>query len=127
CFVAQLPGVLPLPSTMCFGSGGGGRGARGGGGRAARATREPLVLGDAGLRGLPVRAGGAGGAGGAVSVLERGLGAVFDAQLREEVLHVEFDGVVRQPEAPGNLRVRQAGGDQRPHIALAGGAGARSA
>jgi len=40
---------------------------------------------------------------------------------------VEFDGVVRQPEAPGNLRVRQAGGDQRPHLALAGGEVARSA
>jgi len=65
------------------------------------------VVGDAGVHGLP-----------AVSVLERGLGAVLHPELREQVLDVELDRVVRQAEAFGDLRVGEAARDQSPHLAL---------
>src|SRR5690242_2582760 len=40
----------------------------------------------------------------AVRVLERGLGPVLHAQLREQMLYVEFHGVVGQAESLGDLR-----------------------
>src|SRR5256886_11495034 len=55
----------------------------------------------------------------AVGVLERRLGAVLHAELREEMLHVEFHRVVGQAEPLGDLGVGEPAGDQRPDLALA--------
>src|SRR5438309_2784740 len=54
-----------------------------------------------------------------VGVLERRLGAVLHAELREEMLHVELHRVVGQAEPLGDLRVGEPAGDQRPDLALA--------
>src|SRR6184192_4114802 len=54
-----------------------------------------------------------------VGVLERRLGAVLHAELREEMLHVELHSVVGQAEPLGDLRVGEPAGDQRPDLALA--------
>src|SRR5881396_2611422 len=53
-----------------------------------------------------------------VGVLERRLGAVLHAELREEMLHVELHRVVGQAEPLGDLRVGEPAGDQRPDLAL---------
>src|SRR6266700_7390386 len=55
----------------------------------------------------------------AVRVLEGRFGAVLHAELREQVLHEEFDGVVRKPEPLRDLGVGEPAGDQRPNLALA--------
>src|SRR5439155_18644752 len=55
----------------------------------------------------------------AVGVLERRLGAVLHAELREEMLHVELHRVVGQAEPLGDLRVGEPAGDERPDLALA--------
>src|SRR5207245_6809201 len=73
--------------------------------RATRKARQPLVLGDSGVCGLP-----------AGSEVERRLGAVLDAELGEEVLHVKLHGVVGGPEAVGGARVGGAGGDERASV-----------
>src|SRR5437762_8628158 len=51
-----------------------------------------------------------------VGVLERRLGAVLHAELREEMLHVELHRVVGQAEPLGDLRVGEPAGDQRPDL-----------
>src|SRR5205807_9497708 len=58
-------------------------------------------------------------AGRAVRVLERRLRAVLHAQLREEMLHMELDGVVREAEPLRDLGVGEPRGDQAPDLALA--------
>src|SRR5437899_10848335 len=55
----------------------------------------------------------------AVGVLERRLGAVLHAELREEMLHVELHRVVGQAEPLGDLRVGEPAGDQCPDLTLA--------
>src|SRR5947209_19790453 len=57
----------------------------------------------------------------AVGVLERRLGAVLHAELREEMLHVELHRVVGQAEPLGDLRVGEPAGDQFPDLTLARG------
>src|SRR5260370_23668049 len=57
----------------------------------------------------------------AVSALEGGLGAVLDAQLREQMLHVELHRVVGEAEPLGDLRVRESPGNEPPDLALARG------
>src|SRR6266851_9424185 len=54
-----------------------------------------------------------------VGVLERRLGAVLHAELREEMLHVELHRVVGQAEPLGDLRVGESAGYERPDLALA--------
>src|SRR5260370_27992536 len=63
----------------------------------------------------------------AVSVFEGGLGAVLDAQLREQMLHVELHRVVGEAEPLGDLRVRESPGNEPPDLALARGQVARRA
>src|SRR5260370_37027557 len=63
----------------------------------------------------------------AVSVLEGSLGAVLDAQLREQMLHVELHRVVGEAEPLGDLRVRESPGNEPPDLALARGQVARRA
>src|SRR4029077_14441566 len=53
-----------------------------------------------------------------VGVLERCLRPVLDAQLREQMLHVELHRVVGETEALGDLRVGESVRDQRPHLPL---------
>src|SRR5260370_37839697 len=74
------------------------------------------LVGDADLRRLS-----------AVSVLEGGLGAVLDAQLREQMLHVELHRVVGEAEPLGDLWVRESPSDEPPDLALARGQVARRA
>ena len=52
-----------------------------------------------------------------------GFGAVGDAELLEDVLKMEFDGVLSDREAVGNLGVGQPFGDQGQEFALAFGEG----
>src|SRR5260370_9640686 len=62
-----------------------------------------------------------------VGVLEGGRGGVLDAQLREQMLHVELHRVVGEAEPLGDLRVRESPGDEPPDLALARGQVARRA